>query len=84
MWNLVVEGKNTNFKILAISKIIHLSLVAIVPVEIIHELNKMQKEFIWNGKNPKIKHSTLCKKYENNGLKMWIFYLMISAYNAPR
>ena len=29
----------------------------------------MQKEFIWNGSNPKIKHSTLCNKYENGGLK---------------
>ena len=53
--------KNTNFKILAISKIIHLSLVAIVPMEIINKLNNMQKEFIWHGKNPKIKHSI--KKY---------------------
>ena len=26
-------------------------------------------EFIWKGKNPKIKHSTLCNDYEYGGLK---------------
>ena len=83
MRNLTLEGKITIFKTLAISKIIHLSLVTNVPTQIIKELNKIQKEFIWNGSNPKIKHSTLCNKYENGGLKMWIFYLKLSAYNAP-
>ena len=29
----------------------------------------MQKEFIWNGSNPKIKHSTLCNKYDKGVLK---------------
>ena len=33
------------------------------------ELNKIQKEFIWRNKNPKIKHITLCNKYDNGGLK---------------
>ena len=69
MRNLTLEGKITIFKTLAISKIIHLSLVTNVPTQIINELNKIQKEFIWNGSNPKIKHSTLCNKYENGGLK---------------
>ena len=45
MRNLTVEGKII-FKTLAISKIIHLSLVTNVPTEIINELNKMEKEFI--------------------------------------
>ena len=69
MLNLILEGKTTIFKTLAISKIIHFSLVTNVPTQIIKELNKIQKEFIWNGSNPKIKHSTLCNKYENGGLK---------------
>ena len=33
------------------------------------ELNKIQKEFIWKNKNPKIKHTTLCNNYNNGGLK---------------
>ena len=69
MRNLTLEEKITIFKTLAISKIIHLSLVTNVPTQIINELNKIQKEFIWNGSNPKIKHSNLCNKYENGGLK---------------
>ena len=71
MRNLTEEGKITIFKTLVISKIIHLSLVTNGPTEIIKELNKIQnkriKEFIWNGNNPKIKPSTLCNKYENDG-----------------
>ena len=43
MQNLAVKGKNTIFKTLAISKIIHLSLVTNVSTEIINELNKIQK-----------------------------------------
>ena len=69
MQNSTLEEKNTIFKTLAISKIIHFSLVTNVPMQIINELNKIQKDFIWNGSNPKIKHSTLCNKYENGGLK---------------
>ena len=33
------------------------------------ELNKMQKEFIWKNKNPKIKHTTICNNYDKSGLK---------------
>ena len=40
-----------------------------IPNSIIQELNKIQKEFIWKTRNPKIKHDTLCKNYENGGLK---------------
>ena len=69
MLNLNVKGKITIFKFLAISKIIQLSLITNVPMDIINELNKIQKEFIWNWNNPKIKHSTLCNKHENVCLK---------------
>ena len=67
MRNFTVEGQITIFKILAISKIIHLSLITNVPTENINELNKIQKEFIWNGNNPKMKHFILCNKHENGG-----------------
>ena len=48
---------------------VNLSLVIKGPMEIISELNKIQKKFVWNGNNPKIKHFTLCYKYENGVLK---------------
>ena len=69
MRNLTLEGNITIFKTLVISKITDLSLVTNVPTQIINELSKMQKEIIWNGSNPKIKHSTLSNKYKNGGLK---------------
>ena len=69
MRQLSIEGKITIFKTLAISKIVHLALVTNVPVTTINQLNKIQKEFIWKGGNPKIKHSTLCNTHENGGLK---------------
>ena len=56
-------------KTLAISKIVHFALVETTPNSIIQELNKIQKEFIRKTHNPKIKHDTLCKNYENGGLK---------------
>ena len=66
MRNLIVRGK---INILAISKIMHLSLVTNVPTENFNELSKIQKQFIWNGNNPKIKHPILCNTYENGDLK---------------
>ena len=40
-----------------------------IPPSIIDQLNKTQKDFIWNGLNPKIKNSTINNNYENGGLK---------------
>ena len=68
--NLTVQGKIAIFKTLAISKVIHLALVTNVTHVIIDQLNKTQKDFIWNPKHPKIRHSTLCNTYENGGLKI--------------
>ena len=69
MRNLTIEGKNLVFKSLGISKIVHLSLVTMTPHAITNQLNNIQKIFIWNGKNLKIKHSTLLNSYEDGGLK---------------
>ena len=68
MRNLTIEGKVLVFKSLAVSKIVHLSLITTAPHAIINQLN-VKKSFIWNGKNPKIKHSTLSNSYEDGGLK---------------
>ena len=57
--NLLIAGKITVFKTLAISKIVHLALVKTITNSIIQELNKIQKEFMWKTGNPKIKHDTL-------------------------
>ena len=67
--NLSLEGRITVFKSLAVSKITHLALVKTMPPSILDQLNKMQKNFIWNGLNPKTKNSTINNNYENGGLK---------------
>ena len=79
MRDLSIAGKITVFETLAISKIVHLALVKTIPNSIIQELNKIQKEFIWKTRNPKIKHDTLCKNYEHRGLKnIVIMYKVVS------
>ena len=57
--NLLFKAKLPVFKTLVTSKVIHLVLVTNVPHAIIGQLNKSQKDFIWNQKYPKIRHSTL-------------------------
>ena len=66
--NLTIEGRIIVFKSSAVSKLIHLALVTEIPASTINLLTKIQVEFIWKGKNPKIKNS-LCNDYENGKLK---------------
>ena len=65
--NLTVQGKIISFKSLGISKVIHFALVTNVPQVIINQLNKIQKDSIWNQKHPKTRHFTLCNTHENGG-----------------
>ena len=69
MRNLSLAGKISVFKTLAISKIVYLAMMTPVPNQIINELYKLQKEFLWGNSKPKIKHETLCNSYDDGGLK---------------
>ena len=64
-----LERKITASKSLALPKITHMALVKTIPPSMIDQLNKTQKNFIWNGLNPKIKNSTVNISYEKGGLK---------------
>ena len=68
MRQLTLEGRITVFKSLAISKVLNLLSVTELHNNIIALMYKIQKNFIWQDKNAKIKHSTLCNGYENGGL----------------
>ena len=57
MCRLTLEGKIIVFKTVAISKIVFLSLISKVPTEIISELERIQKTFLWPSK-AKIKSET--------------------------
>ena len=56
MRHFTLEGKITVFENLAISKIV-VSLISKVPTEIMSELGRIQKTFLWPSK-PKIKNET--------------------------
>ena len=82
MWNmrrLTLYGKIVIFKTLAISKIIYIAHMSSVPTNIIEHLSKIHKDFIWGGKKPKIKHSTLIGNYEDGGLRDIDIYSKIKA-----
>ena len=97
MWrwrNLTLAGKITIFKTLAFSKMIFLSFLTNIPIQIIQKLENIQKYFLWDGKRPKVKHFTLTNSYEDGGLKdidiqtkikalqlSWISKLYTGSYN---
>ena len=69
------------FKSLAILKIVYLPLFAqiSVPNNIVEELIKIQKNFIWNFTAPNITHSTTGMDCQNGGLKNFdVFFEIIS------
>ena len=72
--NLNIEERIVAFKSLAISKLSHLAFVTEIPTSTISLLTKIQMEFIWKGKTPNIKSSTLCNDYHNGGLKNVDFF----------
>ena len=68
MRSLTLEGKVIVFKTFAISKIFYLSMMIKVPTEIIVELKKIRKQFIWPTK-PKIKNETISSNFKDGDLK---------------
>ena len=69
MRNLSIEGKIVVFKTLAISKLVYLALLTVIPNHITDEVAKIQKSFIWHDSSPKIKHETLRMEFKAGGLK---------------
>ena len=69
MRKLTLKGKTTNFKSLAISKIVHFAIITKVANTVIEELKPIQKNFLWDNKKAKIKQTTLRNDYKDGGLK---------------
>ena len=57
------------FKTLAFSKLVYKCTIKIPSKNVVDQLNSINKNFIWNNKKPKIKHSTLIADYEEGGYK---------------
>ena len=66
---LSLQGKIIVFKTLVFSKTIYVSYLTNVPPDVLSTLAEIQKNFIWDGKKAKIKHSTLTNDYSKGGLK---------------
>ena len=66
---LTLGGRIQVFKSLIFSKLVYASYVQYISGDVVKEICKIQKDFIWKGKRPKIKHSTLIGNFENGGLK---------------
>ena len=66
---LSLEGRIIIFKTLAISKIVYLAFLTVIPNSLIEELQEIKKTFIWHSSRPKISQKTLCNNFENGGLK---------------
>ena len=69
MWQLNIEGKILIFTNLAISKVVRLAWAKDLASSPIAQLEKIQKQFIWKNRSPKLKHTTLCMEYEQGVLK---------------
>ena len=69
MRNLSIEGKIVVFKTLAISKLVYLTLLTVIPDHVTDKVTKIRKSFIWHDSSPKIKHETLRMEFKAGGLK---------------
>ena len=69
MRNLSIEGNIVVFKTLAISKLVSLAPVIVIPNHITDEVAKIQKSFIWHDSSSKIKHEKLRMEFKAGGLK---------------
>ena len=52
--NLTLEGRIVVFKTLAIAKIVFLALLTKIPNQVVRELEKIQKSFLWKDSTLKI------------------------------
>ena len=51
------------------SKPVYIASMKSVPYYVVDSIQTLHKDFIWNGKKPKIKHTILISDYTKGGLK---------------
>ena len=65
--SLTLSSRIVSFKALALYKIVYVA--SLVPERILNKLESIHKNFIWKGKKPKIKHSSIIADYTDGGQK---------------
>ena len=66
---LTLGRKIQVFKSLIASKLVYIATMKTVPKHVLDSMQALHRDFIWNSKKPKIKHSTLIGNYSDGGLK---------------
>ena len=66
---LSLAGRMQIFKALALSKAMFICTVKPYSKKFLDDLNEIQKDFIWRGRKPKIKHTSLIGDYSEGGIK---------------
>ena len=66
---LSLAEKIQSFKSLIASKSVYITTMKVLPKNALDDLQAMHKEFIWDSKKPKIKHSTLMGHNEDGGFR---------------
>ena len=64
-----MEAEFRFFSSLIFSKLVYTSSVQYLSGDVVKETSKIQKDFIWRGKQPKSKHSSFLGNFENGCLK---------------
>ena len=67
--NLTVFGKIQVLRSLALPKLLYICKFFSVSEEFIQLVENLTKDFVWNGKKPKIKYNTLIGDYAVGGMK---------------
>jgi exonuclease III len=68
--DLTIYGKILLIKSFALSQILHISSILPVPDKFISDLEEIVYNFLWNGKQHKVKKHVIIQKYENGGQNM--------------
>ena len=92
---LTLAGRIQIFKCLAVSKTLYACTMLSPSKQFIDQINSLKKDFVWRGKRPKIKHSTLIGGYKEGRYKdvdtevkivalkiIWINKLMANDFHA--
>ena len=74
--NLSLKGKITIMKSLILPQILFLFKLIFVPKNVLDQIDDLFFDFLWNGKSPKVKRSTIIGPISFGGLKMVDIYVM--------
>ena len=77
-----LKGKITIMKSLILPQILFLFNLIYVPKNILDQIDDLFFDFLWNGKTPKVKRSTIIGPISFGGLKMVDIYVMHTVAKA--